>query len=429
MKRIEIIAIFFLIAVVGNRMIAQDVPTPAAVQTEAITLQGGRLHVGNGVVIEKSTIIFENGKISSVGNYSTNTKGKVIDVSGKDIYPGLIATSSELGLVEIEAVRATRDVNEVGLMNPNVRTAIAYNTDSRTTPTVRFNGVLSTQVTPNSGRISGTSSVMQMDAWNWEDALLKDDGVWIDFPNLFSYSGWWAEPGGFEKNKEYDNQLNELKSFLIESKTYCEKKDASPINLKYEAMRGVFSGALNLYIRANGIKEMKASIAMCEELNVKPVIVGADDAYMMADELAAKKIPVILNKCHALPSRSDDDIQQNYKTPTVLQKAGVLFCISISGSWQTRNLAFEAGTAAAFGLSKEEALAAITSNPAKILKLDNVLGTIETGKNATLLVCGGDIFDMRSSIIDYAFIEGRAISLGNKQLDLFHKFAGKYGIK
>ena len=201
MKRIEIIAIFFLIAVVGNRMIAQDVPTPAAVQTEAITLQGGRLHVGNGVVIEKSTIIFENGKISSVGNYSTNTKGKVIDVSGKDIYPGLIATSSELGLVEIEAVRATRDVNEVGLMNPNVRTAIAYNTDSRTTPTVRFNGVLSTQVTPNSGRISGTSSVMQMDAWNWEDALLKDDGVWIDFPNLFSYSGWWAEPGGMEARR------------------------------------------------------------------------------------------------------------------------------------------------------------------------------------------------------------------------------------
>lgn len=408
---------------------AQDVPMPAPAQKEAITLQGGRLHVGNGLVIEKSTIIFESGKIIGASNFNSNTKGRVIDVSGKDIYPGLIATSSELGLVEIEAVRSTRDVNEVGLINSNVRASIAYNTDSRTTPTVRFNGVLTSQVTPNSGRISGTSSVMQMDAWNWEDALMKDDGVWIDFPNLFSYTGWWAEPGSFEKNKEYDNQLNELKSFLLESKAYCEKKDPLPINLKYGAMRGVFSGAMNLYIRAGGIKEMKSAISMCEELGIKPVLVGADDAYLMADELASKKISVILDKCHSLPSRTDDDIQQNYKTPTILQKAGVLFCISISGSWQTRNLAFEAGTAAAFGLTKEEALATITSNPAKILKMDNKIGTIEIGKNATLLVCEGDIMDMRTNKIEFAFIEGREISLGNKQLDLFHKFAAKYEIK
>jgi hypothetical protein len=152
---------------------AQDVPTPGAKQSETITLQGGRLHVGNGTVIEKSTVIFENGMIIAAGPYTTATKGKVIDVTGQDIYPGLIATGTELGLVEIEAVRATRDANEVGLINPNVRTAIAYNTDSRTTPTVRFNGILTTQVVPNSGRISGTSSVMQMDAWNWEDALLS----------------------------------------------------------------------------------------------------------------------------------------------------------------------------------------------------------------------------------------------------------------
>jgi len=408
---------------------AQDVPTPGAKQSETITLQGGRLHVGNGTVIEKSTVIFDNGMIIAAGLYTTATKGKVIDVTGQDIYPGLIATGTELGLVEIEAVRATRDANEVGLINPNVRAAIAYNTDSRTTPTVRFNGILTTQVVPNSGRISGTSSVMQMDAWNWEDALLSEDGVWIDFPNLYSYTGWWAEPGRFEKNKEYDAQINELKGFLLESKAYLQTKNPSPINLKYEAMRGVFSGTENLYIRANGIKEMQASIALCEELTIKPVLVGAYDAYLMADELAKKHIPVILDKCHALPSRTDDDIQQNYKTPAILQKAGVLYCISINGSWQQRNLAFEAGTAAAFGLTKEQALEAITANAAKILKLDSKIGTIEVGKKATLLICKGDLLDMRTNQLSAAYIDGRMISLGNKQIDLFKKFADKYGIK
>ena len=418
--------LFLLFTLIGK---AQDVPTPGVKQSETITLQGGRLHVGNGTVIEKSTIIFENGLIIAAGPYTTATKGKVIDVTGQDIYPGLIATGTELGLVEIEAVRATRDVNEVGLINPNVRTAIAYNTDSRTTPTVRFNGILTTQVVPNSGRISGTSAVMQMDAWNWEDALIREDGVWIDFPNLYSYTGWWAEPGNFEKNKEYDNQLNELKSFLLESKAYLQTKNPSPVNLKYEAMRGVFSGTQNLYIRANGIKEMQASIALCEELMIKPVLVGAYDAYLMADELAQKQIPIILDKCHALPSRTDDDIQQNYKTPAILQNAGVLFCISINGSWQQRNLAFEAGTAAAFGLSKEQALETITYNAAKILKLDSKIGTIEVGKKATLLICKGDLLDMKTNQLIAAYIDGRMINLGNKQIDLFKKFADKYGIK
>lgn len=428
MKSIQLTYILLVLLVITICK-AQDVPTPAAKQSEAITLQGGRLHVGNGTVIEKSTVIFENGIIIAAGPYSTATKGKIIDVSGQDIYPGLIATGAELGLVEIEAVRATRDVNEVGLINPNVRSAIAYNTDSRTTPTVRFNGILTTQVVPNSGRISGTSSVMQMDAWNWEDALIKEDGVWIDFPNLYSYTGWWAEPGRFEKNKEYDAQINQLKSFLLESKAYLQTKNPIPINLKYEAMREVFSGTENLYIRANGIKEMQASIGLCEELMIKPVLVGAYDAYLMADELAKKQIPIILDKCHALPSRTDDDIQQNYKTPALLQQAGVLYCISINGSWQQRNLAFEAGTAAAFGLTKEQALGAITYNAAKILKLDSKIGTIEVGKKATLLICKGDLLDMRTNQLSAAYIDGRMINLGNKQIDLFKKFADKYGIK
>jgi len=411
--------------------IGQDVPTPAKEQEKPIAIIGAKLHVGDGTIIENSVLVFEKGIITQIttSDKFTNTiQATIIDAKGKELYPGAIATATTIGLQEIDAVRATNDAREVGQMNPNIRSAIAYNTDSRVTPTIRTNGILTAQIVPQGGRISGTSSIAQLDAWNWEDAMINDDGIWMNFPNIYSYTGWWAEPGSYEKNKEYDNQINEISTFLDASKAYLSKTNPSPINLKYEAMRGVWESKKNLYIRADGVKEMQAAISLCESFGLKPVIVGGYDSYLIADELAQKHISVILDKCHALPSRTDDDIQQNYKTPTILQKAGVLFAISIEGSWQTRNLCFEAGTACAFGLSKEEALAAITNNPAKILKIDAQLGTLTVGKKATMILSGGDILDMCCNKIEFAYIDGRNIDLGNKQIDLFQKFAKKYGI-
>lgn len=431
MKHIRIlflIAICFLAPHIG---VAQEVPTPAATQNAPIVLTDATIHLGNGNVIEKGFILFDNGKIVQCGSmdtYPTLDNLKIISCAGKHIYPGIIAPITSLGLQEIEAVRATNDVREVGVMNPNIRSAIAYNTDSRIIPTVRSNGVLIAQVVPEGGRISGTSCVMQLDAWNWEDAWISDDGVWVTFPNMYSYSGWWAEPGSYQKNKDYNTQIDELNTFLEAAKAYSMTTVPKVKNLKFEAMRDIWNGSKNLYIRAGGAKEILAAISLCETYNIKPILVGAYDAYLIADILAAKKIAVILDKCHALPARTDDDIQQNYKTPAILQKAGVVFCIGIDGSWQTRNLCFEAGTACAFGLSKEEALACITSNTAKILKLDKQLGTLEPGKNATFIVTEGDVFDMKEGVISLAFIDGRQIDLNNKQSDLYKKYARKYGI-
>jgi imidazolonepropionase-like amidohydrolase len=422
------LSIYFLSINITN---AQDVPTPAKKQEKAIAIVGARLHVGNGQVIENSVLVFDKGKIieiTTVDKFTNSLQATIIDAKNKDVYPGAIAPITSIGLQEVEAVRATNDVREVGLMNSNVRSAIAYNTDSRVTPTIRTNGILTAQIVPEGGRISGTSSIAQLDAWNWQDAMMKDDGVWLNFPNMYSYSGWRAEPGSYEKNKEYDNQVMEINDFLEEAKAYTFKSSPLPSNLKYEAMKGIFEGTKNLYVRANGVKEIESAVSLCEKFNIKPVIVGGYDSYLIANYLAEKNIAVILDKCHALPSRTDDDIQQNYKTPAILQKAGVLYCIAIDGSWQTRNLFFEAGTASAFGLSKEEALASITNNTAKILKIDNQIGTVEVGKNATIIISEGDVLDMATSKISYAFIEGRQIDLGNKQIDLFKKFAEKYGI-
>ena len=190
-------------------------------------------------MIENSVLVFDKGKIieiTTVDKFTNSLQAIIIDAKNKEVYPGAIAPVTTIGLQEVEAVRATNDVREVGLMNANVRSAIAYNTDSRVTPTIRTNGILTAQIVPEGGRISGTSSIAQLDAWNWEDAMMKDDGVWLNFPNMYSYSGWWAEPGSYEKNKEYDNQVIEINDFLEEAKAYTYKENPLPSNLKYEAM-------------------------------------------------------------------------------------------------------------------------------------------------------------------------------------------------
>ena len=409
---------------------AQDVPVPAPKQTERICLKGGTVHTGTGKVIENAYLVFENGKVTDVFAATTikteETLGKVIDVTGKQIYPGLISMNCYLGLSEIEAVRATNDVAETGTLNPNARAIISYNTDSRVTPTVRSNGVLYAQIVPQGGKVSGTPAVVQLDAWNWEDAAIKaEDGVFINWPNMYKVKGWWAEPDGYELNKDYEKAVQELKDYISEARSYAHTNHEKK-NLRFEAMRQLFIDKQNLYVRVDYVKEMLHVIAFGEEMGLNIVLVGAADSYLIADVLAQKKIPVILQKTHALPSYNDEDIQQPYKTPAILQHAGVLFSLSIGGFWQERNLMFEAGTAAAYGLSKEEALAAITLNSAKILKLEKRIGSIEVGKDASFIVSSGDILDMRSSDVQLAYIEGRQISLDNKQKALYKKFSDKY---
>jgi imidazolonepropionase-like amidohydrolase len=411
---------------------APDVPAPAAAQQGKIYLTNATIHTGNGQVLQNATIGFENGKITVLdasASVKPEADSKVIDCTGKQIYPGLVATNTTIGLSEIEAVRATNDNAEVGSLNPDVRAIVAYNTDSRVTPTLRSNGVLYAQVVPQGGRLSGTSAVVQLDAWNWEDAAVKpEDGIVLNWPSMFRYKGWWAEQPGYELNKDYDKDVTEIKDFFKEAKAYSEEASHEKTNLRFEAMKGLFDKKRNLYVSVNYVKEMLHAIAFAEELGINVVLTGAKDSYLIADELARKKIPVILNKCHDLPSYDDDDIQQPYKTPAILQKAGVLYAISIEGFWQERNLAFEAGTAATYGLSKEEALQAITHNPAKILNLDAHIGSLEKGKTASIIISTGDVLDMKTSNIAYAFIEGRQIDLSNKQKALYEKFAKKYGL-
>jgi len=415
-----------------NVFAQSDVPAPAPKQSQSVYLTHATVHVGSGKVLQNATIGFENGKITFLEenpSFKTDeTMGKVIDCTGKHIYPGIIAPNTKVGLDEIEAVRATNDYAEVGNYNPDARAIIAYNTDSRVTPTVRSNGILFAQSTPLYGTISGTSAIVQLDAWNWEDALVKEDGVWLNWPNMQSRGGWWAEPAPPTVNKEYDKNVNALKDYFREAKSYSETAH-NKTNLRFVAMENLFNKTKTLYVNVDRVKEMQHAIAFAEEFGLRLVISGGEESWMIADELAKKNVAVILGKTHELPGSVDADIDQPYKTPAQLQKAGVLFCLSIPGGfWQERNLPFNAGTAVAYGLTKEEALAAITSNTAKILGVSDKIGTLEKGKSASLIVSSGDVLDMKTSNIEYAFIDGRMIDLNNKQKELNQKFSKKYGV-
>ena len=411
---------------------AQVVPTPAEPQSEAILIMNATAHLGNGTVIPQALIGFEKGKLTLVADAKTTRVDmakykKVIDAAGKHVYPGLIATNTPLGLVEIESVRATVDVTETGDFNPSIRSIVAYSTDSHVTPTVRSNGVLLAQIVPEGGIVSGTSSVVELDGWNWEDAAYKtDEGMWLNFPSIFSF-GFNFGTGVFRrKNEEYAKQIAAIDGFFAEAQAYTKKTNIATKNLKFEAMRGVFNRSKTLFVRAQLVKEITDAVLLAKKYGLKTVVVGGRDAWMLTDFLKENEVAVMLQETQDLPSRDDEDIDQPFKTPALLQKAGVLYCNTVDGGWQQRNLPLMAGQAVAFGLGYEEAISSISLNAAKILGIDKTVGSLEVGKDATLVVSEGDILDMRSSIVTHAFIRGKAIDLNNKHKDLYRRFKTKY---
>lgn len=423
----------------GQRGAAQ---TPAAPQSKSILFLGGIAHIGNGTVIENSAIGFKDGKLNLVADATAirlqaGAYDTTVQISGKHVYPGFIAPNSTLGLNEVESVRATRDFSEIGSYNPHVRSVIAYNSDSKIPPTVRTNGVLLAQITPRSGIISGTSSVLELDGWNWEDMVLRtDDGIHLNWSRMFKRD--WekhedpttAPP--LKKSDEYEKQKAELKKFFSDAKAYKET-GAEEKNLRLEAMKGIFSGTKTLYVHVNYVKEITDAVHFVKEAGVKKtVIVGGTDSWMVAELLKENNIAVMVNRVHDLPNRTDADIDLPYKLPYLLQKAGVLFCLENSGDMeqmQARNIPFLAGTAAAYGLSKEEAVSSVTLNTARILGIEARVGSLEEGKDATLFISSGDALDMRSNNVEWAFIRGKMLDLSNDQKALNDKYLKKYGVK
>ncbi|MGB5554189.1 MAG: amidohydrolase [Flavobacteriaceae bacterium] len=403
--------------------------TPAPKQTEAISITGATAHIGDGTVIENCTLVFEDGKITALGADAT-AKGTTIDASGKHVYPGFIAPVKQLGLVEIEAVRASDDQDEIGELIPHVRSLIAYDAESQVVESMRPNGVLLGQIAPQGGRISGTSSIVQFDAWNWEDAAIKvDDGIHLHWPNSFKRGRWWEGEGrGLQPNKDYQKQVDEVETFMQNASAYG-KGASKELNPAFAAMQGVFNGAQRLYVYADGEKEIIDAITLAKNSGAKHVVlVGGYHAYKLIDFLKKNDIPVLVQFTHNLPNFNDDDYDLPYKLPKLLMDAGLLVALQNAedSNFQTRNLPFYAGQVVGQGLEKEKAVQLLTGNTAKILGIDASHGTLAVGKSATLFVSEGDALDMRGNQLTHAFIDGRNLSLETHQTELWKRYMGKY---
>lgn len=420
-------------------MSQEDVyPTPP--NTGILFITNATIHVGNGQVISNGTIKINNGKIDAVAaGITVPPDAKVVDAKGKQVYPGLILPITDLGLKEIgSGVRGSNDFSEIGEYNPSVRSIVAYNTDSKIINTLKANGILLACVAPQGGVISGSSSVVQLDAWSWEDAAYKmENGIHVHLPSFIvrfgrrgGFPGFQAAAAVTDPVKEALAKIEEIKSFFREAKAYLQESTHKETNLKYEAVKGLFDKKQKLFIYADQVKQMLVAIDFVKEFGFDVVLVGASESWQIAPLLKENNISVILNQEHALPSTEDDDVDQPYKTPYMLHKAGVLFALNDDHEESRyRNLAFNAGTAAAYGLTKEEALQAITLNTAIILGVADKTGSIEAGKDANIFISEGDVLDMKSSIITAAFIQGRQVSLDNKQHQLYERYKYKYGLK
>lgn len=426
------LSLFLLLIVVFSFSIASE-PIPAKKQEHPIALIGGTIHPVSGPAIENGMLLFENGKITKIGkNVDLPANTERIDVTGKHIYPGLINTASQVGLQEIEAVRATLDYRETGRINPNVRTDIAVNPESELIPTTRANGVTLVHVIPDGELIGGRSSVMMLDGWTNEEMTLKTPAaLYVTWPSMTISRSPFIQQSEEEQKKRIDKALNDLRTAFADARAYLKAKKADPVkhksDVRWEAMAPLFDKTIPLIVSANEVKQIQTAVQFAKDENVRLIIHGGRDAWRVTELLKENNVAVIVGPVHDLPSRRWEDVDSPFTLPLKLYQAGILFSLGGdgSGAMYERNLAYQAATAAAYGLPKEEALKSITLNAARLLEIDSRVGSLEVGKEATLIVTTGDPLEIMSNV-EMEFIQGKKIDLRSRHTQLWKKYEEKY---
>ncbi|TRW50040.1 amidohydrolase family protein [Aliidiomarina halalkaliphila] len=401
--------------------------TPGAESEQAVLLQGGTVYTITHGTLQDTDILMLDGKIAEMGTGLAVPEGaRVIDIRGQHVYPGLIALDTTLGLVEMSQIRATVDTNEVGLITPEVMAHQAFNADSEIIPTVRYNGITHAQVVPQGPLLRGQSSLMQLDGWNWQDALEQGPlGMHLTWPRAGLNTAWWERRSPEAQRKANEEQIERLKDTFKTAQTYHQAREAGAqkrVDQRWEAMRALFTGDAKLFVHADDRRQILQALEFNREYGFDLVIMGGRDAWMEAETLAEAGVPVVFGAAYGLPTRVDDAYDTAFSTPAKLAAAGVDFAIAYPGFWDTRNLAFAAGNAVAFGLDYDAAITAITYAPAKILGVEDRIGSLSQGKQATLIVSEGDVLDHLGQRISYMFIDGREVNLSNRQRQLYEKY-------
>ncbi|MCH2446341.1 MAG: amidohydrolase family protein [Candidatus Marinimicrobia bacterium] len=425
-----------LLAVITVSIASDQVPAPP--QTHPILLMNATIHPVSADEIQRGAILFEKGIITAIGRRVTNLPDntETIDLLGKHVYPGMIAAASVIGLTEIGAVAVTRDFSERGEVNPNVRAEVAYHPDSEIIPVTRSNGVLLAHSCPTGGLISGTSAVMMLDGWTWETSTLKAPaGLHINWPNMGAVRSRYFRITEEEASKRREETLKKLDTIFEEARRYLVAKEAADqsgrieleTDLRWEAMLPVLRREVPVFMHASEVRQIESAVEWANRQNVKMVIVGGYDAWRVADLLKKYEIPVIYETVNSLPRRRWEDFDTPFTGPVKLYEAGVKYCISMGtgGASNHRNTPYEASKAASYGLPKDEALKSVTLYAAEVLGIADKAGSLEKGKDATLMITDGDPLEITTQVAQ-VYIQGKKIDMSDRHKILYDKYKEKY---
>lgn len=408
---IRLLSIITCVCVVGVSAASDQIP--GSMPKGPVAIVGGTVHPISGPAIKQGILVFDQGKITAIGEKIKIPKNaQVIKAAGKHIYPGLFEPYSRIGLTEISSVRASDDYRESGSLNPNVKAHVSVDPDGEIIPVTRSNGVLLTMTAPAGGLISGQSAVLQLDGWTYEDMTVQ-------------------ARAGMIVSLDSEEEKERLEAFFDEARRYHQAQEAKSKILhdaRLASMDRVLTGDQPIIIHADRANDITRAITFANDMKVKLVIFGGYDALQCCDLMKKYDIPVIISAIHRNPRRRDDPYDAAYSLAKRLQDAGIRFCISgyeRSNSWNVRNLPYHAATAVAFGLSKEDAIRAITLSPAEILGVEKRVGSLDKGKDATLFVCDGNPLEAATQI-QSAWIAGKPVDLSNKQTMLYEKYQQKY---
>ena len=428
------------LALAASSTLAQDLTHKAPAQDHPVFIVGATVHTISGDTIENGVVAFSAGRLTMIGDASImqtvrlSSNTEVIEADGMHLYPGLIASRTQLGLTEINAVRASLDHNEVGQVTPEVRAAVSVNPDSTLIPVARAGGVLTFASFPTGGRVPGRASVMRSDAWTWESMAIDDAaGLVINWPSVRPSDGAFESRSKSDRMDSIRKNLRDIDDLFNAAEAYADARSANaeaPVDLRYEAMLEVMPSAgadqEPVFINANDVDQITSAVTWCSERELRCVIVGGRDAPLCADLLRANDVGVIIGGTHVFPKRSDASFDDPFTLPRRLQEAGVRWCLNTADrDGNVRNLPHEAGRAVAFGLDHADALASITLWPAQLLGVADDLGSIERGKLATLILTDTDVLEVTSNVTR-AWIDGREINMSTKQTKLRDKYRDKY---
>lgn len=413
---------------------AQQASTPRA--PAAYAIRNATIVPVVGPRVTGGTIVLRNGRIEAVGaNVTVPTDAQVIDGTGLFVYPGLIDSGTRLGLTEIGSVPGGEDTQELGEFNPHNDVLSAVNPSSEIIPTVRVNGVTTAITSARGGVIAGQAALIDLMGWTPQEmAVLPRAGMVIIFPRIRSgrrFGGEGSQQGAEAQADEVNRQTRALRTYLTNAKAYAEIKarlaagapGAQEVSLPMEAMVPVIRGESPVIFEVETAEQIRGALAIADSFRLRVILRGARFAWRLADTLAARRIPVIVGPTVSSPGDSDP-YDAIYAYPGVLARAGVKIAFQTDNASDSRNLAYNAALATAYGLDPDEALRSVTINAAQIWGVADRYGSLEVGKVANVIVTTGDPLDARTQM-RHIFIRGQAVPFTDRHDRLYEQFRAR----